>query len=258
MVKVRNDLTGQKFGRLTVMYQIGDYVAPNGQHFAQYRCICDCDEHNEVNVTANRLRRGTTTSCGCFAKKCKRINGKKAIHIAQQSNKKYNEYKIDNNIVYIKLSNCNEYTMVNLDKWKNIPYIKELCWWLSNRGYAMARIPKKYRNTFNKTIVGLHQIICPCKNGLIPDHIDRNKLNNLTNNLRQATYSENNRNKNMLERKIHTNNTSGHKGINYNKKNNRWYARISIKGERIYLGCFEHIEDAISARKIAEEKYFTK
>lgn len=88
MVKVKKDLTGQKFGRLTVMHQIEDYVAPNGQHFAQYRCICDCDEYNEINVTANRLRRGITTSCGCFAKERRHINGKNQFisHNSQTKN----------------------------------------------------------------------------------------------------------------------------------------------------------------------------
>ena len=35
MVKVRKDLTGQKFGRLTVIRQTEDYVDPN-KYFGEY------------------------------------------------------------------------------------------------------------------------------------------------------------------------------------------------------------------------------
>ena len=32
MVKVRNDLTGKTFGKLTVIEQVEDYIYPNGKH----------------------------------------------------------------------------------------------------------------------------------------------------------------------------------------------------------------------------------
>ena len=44
------------------------------------------------------------------------------------------------------------------------------------------------------------------------DHIDGNKLNNCLENLRYATHQENSRN-----RMISINNTSGYKGVNYDK-----------------------------------------
>ena len=82
--------------------------------------------------------------------------------------KKYNEYKIIDNIVYIKLSNCDEYTMIDLIKWDENPYIKELCWWKNSKGYAYTKIPKRYREMFNnKKNIFLHQIIYPCDNNLI-------------------------------------------------------------------------------------------
>lgn len=66
MVKVKNDLTGQVFGRLTVMYQVEDYVTPKGRHHAKWHCVCLCKEHNEVDVTTACLISGNTKSCGCI------------------------------------------------------------------------------------------------------------------------------------------------------------------------------------------------
>ena len=42
MVKVRKDLTGQRFGMLTVIKQIDDYITPNGRHHDRWLCQCDC------------------------------------------------------------------------------------------------------------------------------------------------------------------------------------------------------------------------
>ena len=59
-----------------------------------------------------------------------------------------------------------------------------------------------------------------------------------------------------IKRKAPKTNKSGTKGVHLVKKTNKWKATISFKGEMIYLGCFADIQDAINARKEAEEKYF--
>ncbi len=53
----------------------------------------------------------------------------------------------------------------------------------------------------------------------IVDHIDKNRLNNIFNNLRWVTVSENQRN-----RTIGKNNTSGHQGVSYKESSNSWIA----------------------------------
>lgn len=53
------DLTGQRFGRLTVTGR-----APNRARHIYWLCRCDCG--NEVTVRADGLTRGATTSCGCY------------------------------------------------------------------------------------------------------------------------------------------------------------------------------------------------
>jgi len=50
-------------------------------------------------------------------------------------------------------------------------------------------------------------------------------------------------------------NTSGTMGVSWYKDRKKWYARISSDDEVIFLGMFDHKEDAIAARKAAEVKY---
>ncbi|WP_414150297.1 hypothetical protein ACIZ62_12795 [Acetobacterium carbinolicum] len=52
------------------------------------------------------------------------------------------------------------------------------------------------------------------------------------------------------------NNTSGHKGVSKHSQMDKWVANISFQGERIYLGLFDDLNDAIEARKKAEKIYF--
>ena len=57
------DLTGQRFGRLTVVER-----AENSHKMARWRCKCDCGK--ETVVYGNNLRRGFTQSCGCYRHEC--------------------------------------------------------------------------------------------------------------------------------------------------------------------------------------------
>ncbi|MCC8068809.1 MAG: hypothetical protein LIO71_03535 [Ruminococcus sp.] len=57
------DLTGQKFGRLTALGR-----APRDFRGAYWWCICDCLEHNIIQVSASHLTCGQTKSCGCLNK----------------------------------------------------------------------------------------------------------------------------------------------------------------------------------------------
>jgi len=60
---MRHDMTGERYGRLTVdhLYCRGG----NGKKLL-WACICDCG--NVVNVSRDKLVSGHTTSCGCFHK----------------------------------------------------------------------------------------------------------------------------------------------------------------------------------------------
>lgn len=51
-------------------------------------------------------------------------------------------------------------------------------------------------------------------------------------------------------------NTSGVTGVKFDKTRQKWYAEIEFKGKKHYLGRYINKEDAVNARKEAEEKFF--
>ena len=55
------DLTGQRFGRLTVVSR-----AENRGNQTRWLCKCDCG--NEKIIAGNALKSGVTLSCGCYHK----------------------------------------------------------------------------------------------------------------------------------------------------------------------------------------------
>lgn len=59
------DLTGRRFGRLTVIERSGSaYVGYDRQHRPLWRCQCDCG--TECIVMGQNLTQGQTRSCGCL------------------------------------------------------------------------------------------------------------------------------------------------------------------------------------------------
>lgn len=59
------DLTGQKFGKLTVIEKVG--IAKHGDH-AKWLCQCECGK--TIITLSNSLRQGKTLSCGCIRIEC--------------------------------------------------------------------------------------------------------------------------------------------------------------------------------------------
>jgi hypothetical protein len=97
-----------------------------------------------------------------------------------------------------------------------------------------------------KSAILLHRFILNAKKGEIVDHINMNPLDNRRENLRIVTKSQN-----MQNRKKQSNNTSGHKGVSWSKKDKKWRATIRSENGWKFLGNFEKIEDAILARNDA-------
>lgn len=60
------DLTGQRFGRLTVLERDYDYVKEHNLKTKSIYWKCQCDCGTIKSISGERLRKGETVSCGCY------------------------------------------------------------------------------------------------------------------------------------------------------------------------------------------------
>lgn len=63
-MKPKYDLTGQRFGRLTVLRLYNRRQQPCGKHYYTWWCKCDCG--NEKEAPGRSLKNGHVQSCGCL------------------------------------------------------------------------------------------------------------------------------------------------------------------------------------------------
>jgi hypothetical protein len=82
--------------------------------------------------------------------------------------------------------------------------------------------------------------------GMEVDHRNRNTLDNRRANLRICTTAQNQRN-----RPKQKNNSSGHKGVDFQKRGKSYRARITADKKTFYLGNFEKADEAGAAYKKA-------
>lgn len=227
MVKVRNNLVGQHFERLTVIEQAEDYISKKGKHSAMWKCVCSCESHNIVFVSTQNLKKGHTKSCGCYNKDLRK------------SRKKYNEYSFVNEYVVGKTFNGDNFYFDIED----YDVINKYCWYVDTDGYL--------RSHKDSTTIQMHRLIMGFPIGLVIDHIDGNKLNNRKSNLRICSIGDNDRHK-ITESKS----KSRVYGVFFDKRIKKWGSKINYNGKNYYLGSFDKFEDAVIARRKAELKYF--
>lgn len=223
------DLTGQKFGRLTVIERAEDYVCAN-IGYPQWLCRCNCGK--ETIVSGSHLRMGLTQSCGCYRRERLADAIKKAL-------KKYNDYEVQEDYV-IMYTSKNEPFYVDLeDFWK----VKNIHWSFTNKGYLVGK------DKFGKKQL-LHRLIMDCPQGMEVDHLKpETRYDNRKSNLQIKTHAQN-----IMNRDVTKANKSGVSGVS--KYKNKWRARITVNYKEISLGYYNTFEDAVKARKEAEEKYF--
>lgn len=233
MVKVRKDLTGQRFGMLTVLFQTNDYINPQGNHKSRWHCKCDCG--TEIDVTGSHLNCGNSVSCGCY--RTNRIG---------LNSKKYNDYKIIDEITIIYTFK-GEKILVDTNIYNNIPKIKEICWCINKQGYVVGR------DCESNKVVAIHDIIMQpnLENGEMVDHINGERFDNRISKLRIATSAQNNQNK-----RIRSDNTSNVTGVYWSNNRNKWHSQITIENKTKSLGYYKNKDDAIKSRLIGEKEYF--
>ena len=159
MAKALIDLTGMRFGKLTVI----SFCGVNKHHKRLWQCRCDC---GSITVTTGSdLRKGHTKTCGCSWRK----ENQAVFHES-----------------YVEMfTTKGESFMIDADDYDRV---KNVCWYMKH-GYVLGCI--------NGKEVNLHRFLTECPKDAIVDHINQNKADNRKRNLRIVNHRQNNMNKPM-------------------------------------------------------------
>lgn len=225
------DLTGQKFGKLTVIEQVRK---PTNNQLA-WLCQCDCG-NTHITISYS-LTHGLCKSCGCIGDGIANYN-------KQRKEIRKNIYSLDGEygIGYTYKKEMFYFDLEDYDQ------IKDYQWSINNQGYV---ISKEINN--NKKTIFMHRLVMGVKDrNILVDHIYHNKADNRKSQLRLVNPQQNSAN-NIAIRK---NNTSGHKGVYWHEPAQKWEVLIQYDNHLYNLGLYANIEDAVEARKKAELKYF--
>jgi len=125
---------------------------------------------------------------------------------------------------------------------EDFAWLAQFKWYASKRKhtwYAMRNIRKP---DGRRTATTMHAVMMNVGPGLEVDHENGDGLDNRRSNLRVATKDQNQQNV-----RCKSNNTSGFKGISWDRNARKWGARLEVSKRRIYLGLFEDAEDAARA-----------
>lgn len=220
--KKLKDLTGQKFGMLTVL----GFSKSNGK-VRLWKCRCECG--NVKDIKTSSLTSGGTISCGCYRKN--RLG---------EASKKQNHYELYGDFIVGHTTDG----FIFLFSTEDYETVLQYCWSTSN---------KRVRTNINGKNVFLHRLVLNATNDYEVDHINGNTFDNRRSNLRLVTRQEN-----MMNTKRRENNTSGKKGVYFRQDTNKWSAEIVYNKQHFSLGCFNTFEEAVKAREEAEAKYFGK
>lgn len=105
-------------------------------------------------------------------------------------------------------------------------------WILTSEGYARTCLGSQY--------IYMHKLVLPVSGSLYVDHINRIRLDNRKENLREATNSQNQLNRHNTGDPEH--------GVNWHTLSGKWRVRFTRNRKEIYLGLFEKKEDAVIAK----------
>lgn len=221
MTRRGDDLTGQVFGRLTVLRRAtADDRGRPKDAVRHYLCRCSCGR--EKIVDGYNLRKGLSTSCGC-----KSADTKRGTHIGKHKD-----------IAGQRFGLLTALSFVRRDTWRfacDCGRIVE-----ARTSYVAEQLHKSvtpscgclFRASAAKRMTEHH--LQDVRGGVSLSHARR-----------------------TMAGQIRSSNTSGCTGVRvrHNAGGDTYSARIEFGGHSVHLGTFATFDEAVAARKAAEEKY---
>lgn len=154
-----------------------------------------------------------------------------------------NIIKIEGDIAIIELRNSKQELQCEaiIDK-EDVDKVKCYKWrWSKSTSMVLTG------NGQTNVAIPLHRLITNCPKGKYVDHINMDRLDNRKCNLRICTNQENQFNKTKTKA-----NTSGFKGVWFDKARNKWASEIKLNYKKIFIGRFDDFNKACYSRYYAE------
>lgn len=266
----KKDLTGQRFGRLTVVRSI--HTDKKGR--AMWLCKCDCGGEKEVSTY--QLTSGNTKSCGCLRTEHSRrvdISGQRFGRLVAVSFSHYNEKHQDCWLFHCDCGNDKIMPAANV-KWGNTRSCgclhRERTEDIKKQDITGCRFDRlvALRPTENRDAAGSVIWECQCDCGKTAFYsvnvLNRGKVHScgcMYRETRAECYSyrhdmaeDTNISSLVVSKQLRRNNTSGCTGVYQEKKHGYWVAYIHFRKHRYSLGVYTDKEKAIRARKEAERR----
>jgi len=260
------------YPKITVGYRVGKLMVAeptdnrkNG--YMIWRCSCNCG--GEILLDTRTLQRGTISDCGCATRVSpgqKDLTGMRFGHLVCLE--PTNQRSKGGSTIWQCKCDCGSECFA-ASKQLTRGY-KKSCGCLSHpplKDYVGKRFGQLTVVNYYGKLEGAHRWACKCDCGnttivhqtLLQSGKTKScgclQANIIKDNMKfvdgtSVTMLEN------AEKRLICSNSSGHNGVYLNKKTKKWVAQITFKGKTYYLGTFAKIEDAVTARKKAEERMY--
>lgn len=228
---------GEKYGRLTTRYVNGR----TKNRAKIWHCYCDCG--NEIDVSSVSLTSGNTKSCGCLQKETitkiginTRFQKGWSLEDGLVPENKYDlsgEYGIG----YTPRGEQFYFDIEDYDK------IKSYLWRTKEDGYIICQ-------ELDRTI-RMNRLVMDCtEQNKDVHHKNHIVYDNRKHNLEICEHYQN-----MIATKTYSNNTSGRKGVYWDKSRNKWMVSITANKKTYHIGRYDNFDDAVKAREEAEKTY---
>lgn len=230
-MKVRKDISGNKYGSLTVIQRADDIIYKDNKSYPAYLCKCECG--NECIKAATYLKGSNNPCCDeCVSKK--------------QTVSRYR----DN--IFIHKEDCCEILCSNSDQTIKIDTedeerVSKHCWYVHKSDKCDTLYYAYGKDRIKRNHLKMHKYILECDDDeLVIDHINHNGLDNRKENLKVCFTNENSWNQ------IPKGNIP-YKNITFNKRKNKFVVSFKRYGECIYSTYCNTLDEAVNIRNKVEQ-----